>query len=310
MSDQLEHTSKRLRSPSFPSLGLEDAVAKARIIWDKENRHSVPVDVAVKHWKYSPKSSGGKQALASLLKYGLLSEAGANAARTVRLTDRALQILLGEPDAAKSATKDAALTPTLNQELWNEYGKTLPSEDSLQRKLVLELKFNPSSVHDVVQTYKETLAYAGLMEETAETVVTNEPVTPAIIPPNPNFPPTPLHEKGTQEAKPNPALINNPLALKPPVNAEAMLPIPMDNGLSAYIPRGISEDDFEVLLESLKLWKRKIVTPEWPKRALWSNADNDQPVMITGPMGDKDGVRYFRSSTGTGIPEHELTFQG
>lgn len=68
----------------------------------------------------------------------------------------------------------------------------------------------------------------------------------------------------------------------------------------------MSEDDFQLLLETLQLWKRKIVRPEFPKQAVWRNADGDKPVTLTGIMGERDGVKYYRSSDGTGIPATEL----
>lgn len=87
------------------------------------------------------------------------------------------------------------------------------------------------------------------------------------------------------------------------------LPIPLDIG-DAPIPVGMSEDDFDLLLQTLKLWKRRIVKSEFPKQAIWKNKDSDMPVTIIGIAGSKDGQLYFQSSTQTGIPASELTFEG
>jgi hypothetical protein len=40
------------------------------------------------------------------------------------------------------------------------------------------------------------------------------------------------------------------------------LPIPLDIG-NASIPVGMSEEDFQLLLETLKLWKKKIVRDDF-----------------------------------------------
>ena len=85
------------------------------------------------------------------------------------------------------------------------------------------------------------------------------------------------------------------------------LPIPLDIG-DAPIPVGMSDSDFDLLIDTLKLWKKKIVRAEYPKQATWRNHDHDMPVTITGFMGERDGVKYYQSSTGTGIPENELEF--
>ena len=314
MSDDTKHTPKALRSPGFPTLGLSEAMAKAKIMWDKETRHSVPADVIVGHWGYSAKSSGGKQALSSLLKYGLLEDSGANQTRRVKLSERALKILFGSPEEIRTNLREAALDPALHRILWDTYQGSLPSDETLGRTLLLEHKFNPSSVRDAIASYKDSLVYAGLMGETAvqEQTLNEAPKPPPVVAQDaftrifteafaPSSPKT---------LSPAPQPPSNPAPQSPMTTTlDGFLPIPLDCGRNALIPRGMSEDDFSILLETLKLWKRKIVKADWPKDAIWRNADHDQPVVITGPMGEKEGVRYFRTSSGTGIPEHELEFQ-
>ena len=40
------------------------------------------------------------------------------------------------------------------------------------------------------------------------------------------------------------------------------------------------------------------------------NSGSDTPIVILGTMGEKDGLRYYQSGDGTGIPENELEFIG
>lgn len=43
--------------------------------------------------------------------------------------------------------------------------------------------------------------------------------------------------------------------------------------------------------------------------AVWRKKDHDQPVTITGEMGEKDGRRFYAAKeTSTGIAEDELEF--
>ena len=90
----------------------------------------------------------------------------------------------------------------------------------------------------------------------------------------------------------------------------------------------MSEEDFELMLNTLNVWKSKLVkqparapladnffgfslTPKertFPMQAVWRNKDHDIPVTIVGEMGEQNGVKYFKSQSGTGIPENELTF--
>lgn len=42
-------------------------------------------------------------------------------------------------------------------------------------------------------------------------------------------------------------------------------------------------------------------------QAIWRNADHDLPVIVTGLLGERDGVRFYSiEGSTTGIPEHEL----
>jgi hypothetical protein len=53
-----------------------------------------------------------------------------------------------------------------------------------------------------------------------------------------------------------------------------------------------------------------IARPSFPVSATWRNKDHDQPVTITGELGEKNGRRFFSAKeTGTGIPEDELEFE-
>ena len=70
----------------------------------------------------------------------------------------------------------------------------------------------------------------------------------------------------------------------------------------------MSEDDFDLLLETLRLWKKKIVRAEFPKNAVWKNANHDKPVTIVARMGQRDGETFYQTAEGTGVPASELTF--
>lgn len=152
---------QKVRSPSFPFISLPGAVHRARELYAAERRNLVSVDVAVAHWGYSPKSSGGKQTIAALKAYGLLEEIRGE----LRLTDRAQHIVVREPGSSErnELLRQAALSPPLFSKLWERYGADLPSDKSLRSYLVLDLKVNENSVEDLLRSYKETLEDAGLI---------------------------------------------------------------------------------------------------------------------------------------------------
>lgn len=47
----------------------------------------------------------------------------------------------------------------------------------------------------------------------------------------------------------------------------------------------------------------------FPKKAIWRNQDFDMPVTIVAIYGEHNGIIWYRSATGTGIPGHELEFE-
>lgn len=156
----------KIRSPSFPFISLPEALHRARELYDAERRNLVHPDVAVAHWGYSPRSSGGKQTIAALRAYGLLEDVRGD----LRLTDRAQHILVREPGTAgrSDLLRQAALSPPVFSRLWERYGGDLPSDKSLRSYLILELKFNENAVEDVLRSYRETLACAELLPEDKE----------------------------------------------------------------------------------------------------------------------------------------------
>jgi hypothetical protein len=153
------------RSPNYPSLPLEEAIQKARVIWEHAKRNPVQTEVVAKYWKYGPKSSGWRLALAALKRFGLVEYVGSKKSGEVKLTDLALRILLdvqGSSPERERAIKDAALTPGIYRELWSHWGGNLPSDDTAQTYLTLNKGFNEASVPGFLADFKKTISFAKL----------------------------------------------------------------------------------------------------------------------------------------------------
>lgn len=153
-----DEKAKRRRSPNFPGIDLGAAVEKARAVFDKEGMHSMAARVLLGHWGYSEKSSSGLIALGAMRAFGLLDGSGA----AVRLTGRALAILEPGSSAAKEALQAAALAPKIHNELWQEYGGKLPSDENLSFKLQHTKNFTKGGAEEFITQFKATLEYAGL----------------------------------------------------------------------------------------------------------------------------------------------------
>ncbi len=156
---------KRMRSPAYPFIDLKSAVERAREFYDKERRNPANLLIAVKHWDYKPKSSGGIQTAAALKAFGLLKDSGAKDGRAVQLTEDALRILLDNREGSterEALIKKAALLPKIHATLWRRYGNDLPSNDTLTHELLFTYRFNENAVSDFIKEYKTTISYAKL----------------------------------------------------------------------------------------------------------------------------------------------------
>jgi hypothetical protein len=153
---------RKIRSPSFPFISLPEALERARAFFDREHRHETEPEVAVRHWGYSPRSSGGNQTLAALRAFGLLEMVGEG---KVRLTERAVRILLDEREESperEQLLRQAALSPALHSRIWERYKGVLPSDATLRLYLVADEGFNERSVDEFIAELKETLEHAGI----------------------------------------------------------------------------------------------------------------------------------------------------
>lgn len=154
---------KRHRSPAYPSIGLEVAIDRARAVWEYERRTPTSADVIVTHWGYAPNSANGMRCLAALKQYGLLDETGERGERVLKLSDRALAILLDETEDSPErdeAISEAALAPKLYRDLWNE--RPDASGSNLRTYLIRDREFNPTAVDSLIGQYRKTVAFAKL----------------------------------------------------------------------------------------------------------------------------------------------------
>jgi hypothetical protein len=160
---------KRTRSPAYPFINLETAIKRAREFYKEEQRNSAHLKVAVKHWGYEAKSSGGIQTAAALIAFGLMRDDGSGDRRKLQLTKNAILIILDDrPDSAEreQAIKLAALTPKIHQELWKKFSGRLPSDEQLRHTLLLEWDspFNENTVIGFIKEFRDTIRFANLSD--------------------------------------------------------------------------------------------------------------------------------------------------
>ncbi len=328
---------KKDRSPAYPAIGLQKAIENSEKLWTGGvKQHSVLISVAADAMGYLPTSSVGVSAISAMKKFGLLEEEGSKEQRKVRLTDFAKNILNPNTPNKKILLQEAALKPTIHAELWKQYRGELPPDAQIKNDLTWERQFTEGAAVALIEEFRDTISFAKLSagdtveKPSGDLFEIEPPAKGQVSPPSPNAPPAqPTVSEGSGAKIPSQAPIAPlpPAPPKPPTPANQTLPvlnpdlkyyaIPTDIG-DAHIPMGMSEEDFELLVNALKLFKKKIVRAVMPPpaaiqrtcpaHAIWKNQDHDKEVVIVGFMGAQDGRGYWRSEDGPGIPDDELTW--
>jgi len=248
-------TKKKQRSPSYPGIGLEAAITRAKALYKEENRNYAHVDTAIGHWGYKPKSGAGLVVLAALKKFGLIDEEGGGSTRKVRISEDARRLLLldsAEHGAERSRLlKTLALKPTIHAELWKKYSSALPSDASLRLELITERGFTDLAVREFIPQFRATIAYAGLTS--GDKVADNETASEEANPDPFEIPAV------SQQASTAPVTaVGTPT--KPQPNTRVLnLPLPGDAWAALQVPFPMTEDAWEQMLDVLKVMKRGIV---------------------------------------------------
>lgn len=152
-----EHSSKPIRSPSYPSMSLRDAVDAVAKIEGQYRASPVDRTVAAKLIGYSALSGPANKALAALASYGLVERAGKG---ETRVTSRARAIIHADNDKERIENLLAAASePDLFRELRERFeGIPVPPEDGVVTYLNRQ-GFNPSAVGPAAKAFLQTMAY-------------------------------------------------------------------------------------------------------------------------------------------------------
>lgn len=149
--------SKSIRSPSYPSMPLRDAVEAAAKIEKLYRATAVDRALAAKLIGYSSLSGPANKALAALASYGLIERAGKGEAR---VTSRARAILHAENDQERRENLLAAASePDLFRDIVDRFpGIPVPPEDGVVNYLNRQ-GFNPTAVRPAAKAFLQTMAY-------------------------------------------------------------------------------------------------------------------------------------------------------
>ncbi len=160
---------ERLRSPAYPHISLREAM---EVVADLEAAADasrvMTLTEAAEALSLKPESSWLNLRLAALKKFGLIDDLPASETRErrLRLTSQSLLInsLPYEETISRVMRQQAALRPPIYEDLWNRFGPILPANEPMREYLVKERQFNPQSVDALLENFRSTVEYAGLME--------------------------------------------------------------------------------------------------------------------------------------------------
>jgi hypothetical protein len=234
------------RSPNYPSIGLEKALERAKVIKDQAGRNPMPVAVAHSAWEY--KKGAGDQVVAALKAFGLVEVMGEKDKRQVRLTEAAWRIMGNAPDRAERL-KTAALSPDIHKEIWKQYNGDLPKSDAIVKDwLVWQKGFNQSFVDAFIAQFRATIVFANLV--LSDKVESDDEVKP------------PEREKPPM----NPA--NTPRTENPPPVGQRLFPLYLsaEQEAALYVPSVMKQSEYDLLKtqidNSLLVLKATSVVPD------------------------------------------------
>jgi hypothetical protein len=216
---------KRHRSPSYPTVGLREALERTKKFYEMDGKAGAPPETAAKHIGFATAHGQAMSVLSALKKFGLIEDKHGR----IVPTQRALELLnLPEHDPRRpEALRMAALAPPIYRKLLEKYREAgcLPHDDTLKGELVTYEDFNPNAVDAFIKDFRATLDFAGISDfsviEYESEMHTEESEAPK----------TPI-ERVRLNPSPAPVQIRTPMVSRP---TENMFIWPLSKGITAQV---------------------------------------------------------------------------
>jgi len=145
-----------VRSPTYPSIPLRDAIVRARDLFEAERHNPISREAAAKLLGYSGLTGGSNKALADLASYGLIQRVGKG---EIRVSNRVAALVHPEnSDEYRQALQEAAMQPKLFSELRERFPDHLPTDGNLEGVLV-RMGFSKAGTKPAKRAFLETFGY-------------------------------------------------------------------------------------------------------------------------------------------------------
>lgn len=154
---------KQGRSPAYPGINLETAIAKAKALNDAEGKYAIPMASAFTAWGFAAKSSAGREIRAALKYYGLITLEGDGETGKVKLTEKALRVLLDQREdqtEKRALIHEMAVAPAIHARLFKEFPDGIKSDATVQHFLMFDAGYNRVAASELVTQFKATADYA------------------------------------------------------------------------------------------------------------------------------------------------------
>lgn len=248
--DQTPSNVKRTRSPAYPAIALPQAVELLGVIFRSFQSHAAPVEAIGEAVGMKAGGSSLNVRLAALKKYGLIeeSEGPKGAGKTYRISALGKDLVVLPQASAEhaEALRKAALMPVIYESLWTRFGPELPADSLIRSYLVRDRNFNAHQVDSMIADFRSTVEYAGLAKEATATSAPEAETIGQIL---------------QRYASPRPVSGAHvmPAAFAAP---SEVFTIPLEEGKVASIPYPMSEQTWDLLMQTLSLWKPRLVAEQ------------------------------------------------
>lgn len=161
---------KKHRSPSFPQVGLKEAIEKVAILYKAIGKHATTRKVVAKGLGYSGISGPSATVMGTLTRYGLLEGRGDE----IKISDTAMAILRPHSDQEKrDAIRAAARCPELFRDLGEKFPGSAPGSELLRNYLIRN-NYSEQAAEIAILAYRETLEFAGESSSHYDSASSNE----------------------------------------------------------------------------------------------------------------------------------------
>jgi hypothetical protein len=253
MADEIQKD----RSPRCPRIPLEEAIKIAKGLHEKIGKSSVKAETTWRALDFTSDNGAVTKILASLNQYGLIERSKGH----VSITPLAIEIFhpLGDKQKLFSLQKAA-----LKSEIFVRIRKQFHDcDESVLANQLVQLGFTPNGASRTAQIYKANVKYARLDLIDPNTLKIHEDTEETKSPPTVQKK-AKAADKGSKDInKAAPLFSPSSPALDPFskffLEQKKMLPVPLGSGGTVQIPYPMSAEDFTLLMQTLKLWKKRIV---------------------------------------------------